>query len=217
MKGEQLARPDSMRADEIALWHTSFTTAAALAVQAGFALIELHAAHGYGLNQWLSPLTNARLDDYGGNNLRRRRLLLEIVRALRQQHPEILLTVRLAGRDFLPGGLTAKDSLEISQSLVEAGADLLDISSGLGGWRRPADRTGEGYLVPEAEHIQRGVSVPVIGVGGLKTAAAIDDALRGGQLALAAVGRAILADPAGWRAENLTTRERPGDRLWANT
>jgi len=209
MKGEQLDPPDPMRADEIALWCAAFTAAATFAVQAGFALIELHAAHGYGLNQWLSPLTNSRLDDYGGDTLKRRRLLLEIVQALRRQHPEILLTVRLAGRDFLPGGLTADDSLEISQSLVAAGVDLLDISSGLGGWRRPTDRQGEGYLVPEAEHIQRNVRVPVIGVGGFKTAVAIDDALRRQRLSLAAVGRAILADPASWRAENLTIHSRP--------
>jgi len=173
-------------------------------VQAGFDLVEFHSAHGYGLNQWLSPITNQRIDSYGTDLHGRMRLLIEIVEAVRIRHPQLLLSVRLPGQDFLPGGLKIGDTVAIAQRLESLGVDILHISSGIGGWRRPAVRIGEGYLVQEAEQIQRAVKIPVIGVGGIQTGTYINQSLNEEKFQLAAVGRAILKDPAGWFNENLS-------------
>lgn len=188
----------AMSAGDIETWKASFRSAFARARQAGFDLVELHAAHGYGLNQWLSPLTNQRTDAYGGSADGRARLLLEILADARREHPELLLAVRMPGQDFLEGGLSQQDAQALAQALEKVGVDLLDVSSGIGGWRRPRDRVGEGYLVGEASAVQSAVRLPVIGVGGIETGAYIDRALSTGSLALAAVGRAILKDPQAW-------------------
>jgi NADPH2 dehydrogenase len=211
VKDRTLERPDSMNLSDIKNWKDWFLKAADRAVKANFDLIELHAAHGYGLNQWLSPITNKRNDQYGGTILDNSRLLLEIVQEIRSKHADLLLSVRLPGQDFLKKGLTITDSILIAQKLQKAGVDIINISSGIGGWKRPEFRSGEGYLVDEAAIIQSHLSIPVIGVGGIKTGAYIDDLLKNKKVSLAAVGRAILKDPATWgkkqlgRYQNVTT------------
>lgn len=194
---------DPMSCADISLWKDAFVAAADRAVVAGFDLVELHAAHGYGLNQWLSPLTNQRDDEYGGDLQGRTRLLLEIVRLIRGRHPQLLLSVRMPGQDFIPGGLSIADAVNIAKSLEAAGVDVLSVSSGLGGWRRPKLRTGEGYLVPDAAQIQAHVQIPVIGVGGIVSGAFIDQALQQKYFSLAAVGRALLKSPGAWAESQL--------------
>ena len=115
----------------------------------------------------------------------------------------MLLAARIPGQDGYPGGLTLAEMQAIAQRLEHRGLDLLDVSSGIGGWRRPRDRPGEGYLVDEAKSIQAVVGIPVIGVGGIQTGCYIDRVVREGSISLAAVGRAILADPAGWGRANV--------------
>lgn len=205
VKGQVMETPEPMGAAEIRLWRKSFVRAARRAVHAGFDLVEFHSAHGYGLNQWLSPLTNHRSDEYGKDLAGRGRLLREVVRAVRANHPNLLLSVRLPGQDFLESGLRISDTIEVARSLAAQGVNIIHVSSGIGGWRRPATRDGggEGYLVEEAAAVQAQVSVPVIGVGGIKSAAYIDGGLRAGTFALAAVGRAILEDPRRWSDANL--------------
>lgn len=203
IKGEQLEIPSPMTEDEIALWQTAFAAAIDRAVAAGFELIELHSAHGYGLNQWLSPITNHRHDNYGRTLAGRSKMLLEIVRATRIAHPNLLISVRMPGQDFLPGGLSPSDMIALAKILVDAGADVLHVSSGIGGWRRPTERMGEGYLVQEAAQIQAHVAAPVIGVGGIETGQFIDQCLQEKKLSLAAVGRGILTDPEGWRSSQM--------------
>ena len=203
VKGEALETPRAMTLDDIELWKNSFIQAADRAVLAGFDLVEFHSAHGYGLNQWLSPLTNQRTDSYGQDLMGRSRLLREIVAAVRKVHPQLLLSVRLPGQDFLEGGLKTKDSIEIAKMLVELGLNILHISSGIGGWRRPTTRIGEGYLVSEATEIQAEITIPVIGVGGIETGNYIDEALREKKFSLAAVGRAILKDPTAFKERQL--------------
>jgi NADPH2 dehydrogenase len=182
----------------------AFLAAARRGVSAGFDLLELHAAHGYGLNQWLSPLTNQRNDDYGGSLFGRARMLIEIIARLRQEFPNTVLSARIPGQDFIEGGLTVEDMIVVTRLLIDAGLDVVSVSSGLGGWRRPRDRSEEGYLVQEAARIQEMSSKPVIGVGGIETGAYIDRAIGNGHLSLAAVGRAILKDPAAWGSQNLS-------------
>lgn len=206
VKDDELEIPRPMMTDDIIIWKTAFRQAADLAVAAGYDLIELHSAHGYGLNQWISPLTNQRSDGYGGSLQGRSRLLLEIVEEIRSAYPHLLLSVRIPGQDFLEGGLQVGDSVKIAQALEARGVDILHVSSGIGGWRRPSTRLGEGYLVMEAAEIQSHVRIPVIGVGGIETAAYIDNGLKQGWFSLATVGRAILKDPGAWYRSQVVSR-----------
>jgi NADPH2 dehydrogenase len=203
VKDMELEIPQEMNQAEIQLWTHSFYAAVNRAVEAGFDLIELHAAHGYGLNQWLSPLTNIRQDEYGGSLANNSKILFEIIDGLRSQHPHVLFSVRMPGQDFISGGLTHEDTQYIALELQKRGVDLLNISSGIGGWRRPAARIGEGYLVDEAIQIQSKLSIPVIGVGGIESGDYIDSVISTNKISLAAVGRAILKDPAVWGEKNL--------------
>lgn len=212
-----LETPEPLPATRIAEYQGWFLAAADRAAAAGFDLVELHAAHGYGLNQWLSPLTNQRRDGYGGDLAGRARMLLEVVAAIRARHPHLALAVRIPGQDLLEGGLTQQDMRWVTRRLVERGVDLIDVSSGMGGWRRPRHRRGQGYLVEEARGLRPASTAPVIGVGGITQGAWIDAALGRGDLDLAAVGRAILDDPAGFRARQMTPpaprTPRPARRL----
>lgn len=203
VKDKELEKPSEMNLNDIQDWKRWFVEAASRAVEANFDLVELHAAHGYGLNQWLSPITNKRTDDYGGSIIKNSRLLLEIIREIRIIHPDLLLSVRMPGQDFIDGGLTLNDSIFIAQLLEEAGVNIINISSGIGGWKRPRTRHGEGYLVEEAALIQAQVKVPVIGVGGIESGEYIDKLLQNKKISLAAVGRAILKDPREWGKNQL--------------
>ncbi len=204
VKDQQLENPVAMSLADIQMWKVSFIEAAGRAERAGFDLVELHSAHGYGLNQWLSPITNQREDEYGQHLLGRLRLMKEIIAEIRRQYPSLLLSIRMPGQDFLPGGLSMDDTIQIAQELERSGVDLLHVSSGIGGWRRPKERSGEGYLVAEAAQIQASVSIPVIGVGGIETGSYIDESLSQKRFALAAVGRAILSAPQSWRERELS-------------
>ena len=204
VKDRELDIPTAMTKSEIKDLQDAFLASAKRGVDAGFDLLELHAAHGYGLNQWLSPLTNQREDEYGGSLLGRTRILIEIVERLRREFPDTILSARIPGQDFIEGGLTVDDMIIVTKLLIDAGLDLISVSSGLGGWRRPRDRTQEGYLVQEAARIREMSSKPVIGVGGIETGSYIDQAICRGHISLAAVGRAILKDPAAWRSQNLS-------------
>lgn len=206
VKNMILENPSQMGPDEIGMWKKSFLLAAGRALAAGFDLIELHAAHGYGLNQWISPITNQRDDKYGKTTEGRMLLLLEIIELIQTSFPKLLISVRMPGQDFLESGLTQNDTTKIAKILEFAGVNILNISSGIGGWRRPSTRVGEGYLVEEAARIQSNVSIPVIGVGGITTGEYIDIGLKNNYFSLAAVGRAILADPDAWYKKEMSTR-----------
>lgn len=198
VKDRQLEIPEAMTWADLEAWRRAFILAADRAVKAGFDLVEFHSAHGYGLNQWLSPLTNQRTDAYGVNLAGRMRLLLEIVTAVRARHPQLLISVRMPGQDFIEGGLRVEDSIQVAQALEAVGVNLIHVSSGIGGWRRPKERVGEGYLVAEATRIQAAVKIPVIGVGGIESGRYIDESLQLNRFSLAAVGRAILRNPKQW-------------------
>jgi len=197
VKDRELETPEEFelaRVPELATW---WKNAAGRASRAGFDVIELHAAHGYGLNQWISPLTNQRRDRYAGAAL-----LFEILSEIRSM-TDRLLAVRLPAHDHFPGGLGLDETSAIARELERRGLDLLDVSSGVGGWRRPEGRNGEGYLVADAHALKSRVSIPVIGVGGIETGVYIDRALSQNQLDFAAVGRALLKDPEKWRKDQM--------------
>lgn len=191
VKGNTLEVPELAKLADIRLLKESFLKAAQRAFKAGFDIVEIHSAHGYGLNQWLSPITNQRVDEYGGTTENRFRLLLEIINLIKKEVPLLTLSVRIPGMDHLEGGLTIKESIKLAKQLERAGVQIINVSSGIGGWRRPKSRIGEGYLVEDASVIQKEVGLPVIGVGGIQTAEYINMSLNKNQFSLAAVGRAI--------------------------
>jgi NADPH2 dehydrogenase len=195
VRGESLEVGEAADHIKINKLKLGFVKAAGRAVAAGFDIVEIHAAHGYGLNQWLSPLTNLREDEYGGSWKNRGRLLFEIVKEIKSSSPNLALSVRLPGQDHMEGGITQSDSLKTCQELEKLGVSIINISSGIGGWRRPRHITGEGYLVPDARFIQQGINLPVIGVGGIKTKEYINTQLLEKSFSLAAIGRGILENP----------------------
>ncbi len=203
VKGWSPEVPNEIPQDEIENYLQWYVDAALRAWAAGFDIIELHAAHGYGLNQWLSPVTNQRQDRFGGALENRSRVLIDVVKAIKFQLPELLISVRIPAQDYVQGGLTIEDMQWVSKMLEEAGVDLINVSSGIGGWRRPEGKSGEGYLVNDAAQIKSATSVPVIGVGGIESGETIDQMLDEKKLDFAAVGRAILKDPIAWKKSQL--------------
>ncbi len=203
-----LPKPQTMTVEDIKMWRASFVTAALRVEQAGFDFVELHCAHGYGLNQILSPITNKRDDQYGGSLVNRTRLIVEIIESIKES-TQLGVMVRIPGQDLYAEGLSQSDMVSVTNMLVKTGVDIIDVSSGIGGWNRPKNRRGEGYLVKEAAHLKaQGVKVPIIGVGGIETAEYIEQALAHEWLDLAAVGRAILSDPVKFR-QKIMQEETP--------
>jgi len=195
VKGEALETPTPATLKEITKLKSDFINAAKISEKAGFDVIEIHAAHGYGINQWLSPITNQRTDRYGGSLYNRGRILFEIITEIRALFPELIISVRIPGQDHFEDGASSCDSILTCKKLVDLGVDIINVSSGIGGWRRPRHRRGEGYLVEDARKIQKHIAAPVIGVGGIKTKKYIEENLNKGSFSFAAIGRAILDNP----------------------
>ena len=169
--------------------------AARRAREAGFDAVEVHGAHGYLLNQFTSPLTNRRTDEYGDSFEGRIRFPLEVVREVRKAvGSDLLVLYRLGASDGEGRGVTMGEMQTFAQHLVRAGVSIIDVSGGLIG-DAPEGMTGQGYFLPLAEKIKERVDAPVIGVGGITDPAFADQAIRLGRVDLVAVGRALLADP----------------------
>lgn len=192
-RGAEVPRPFSRKEIEAVI--KSFTEAARRAAEVDFDAVEVHGAHGFLLNQFLSPLTNQRDDEYGGALENRVRLPVEIITSIREKlGHNFPLLYRLGAEDGLPGGLTIKEGAEAAKALVESGVDLIDISGGFMG-SRPEGMEGPGFYVPQAAAVKEATGVPVIGVGGITTAEEADSIIRSGKVDLVAVGRAMLTDP----------------------
>ena len=129
--------PQAMTSDQIELWVQWFVHAANIAALAGFNIVELHAAHGYGLNQWLSPVTNQREDEFGGDITNRAKLLFRIVTKIKTQFPELLLAVRLPAQDHYTGGLSASEMIWVVNQLEILGVDFAAVGRAI--LKKPAD------------------------------------------------------------------------------
>lgn len=187
--------PRELKKHEIEEMIEAFSLAANRAVEAGFDAVEVHGAHGFLLNQFLSPLSNKRNDEYGGPLENRMHFHLQIIARIKEKIGESFpLLYRLGADDMHPEGLTLKESKFFAQNLEKRGVHTIDVSGGMLG-SRPARLTGPGYYVPLAEAIKSVVNVPVIGVGGIKTPEFADEVIRKNRADLVAVGRAMLADP----------------------
>lgn len=184
--------PHELTREEIGDVIKAFQAAARRTKEAGFDGVEIHSAHGYLLNQFFSPLTNKRTDEYGGDIHHRIQIHLQVIEALRsvvgEDYPILL---RLGASDFAEGGTTIEDSVIAAKAFEKAGVDVLDISGGFSGYSVPG-LTGQGYFAPLTEAIKQVVSIPVILTGGITEAQAAEKLLAEGKADLIGVGRALL-------------------------
>ncbi len=187
--------PSALVEKEIETVIDSFVKAASRAFKAGFDGVEIHGAHGFLLNQFLSPLTNKRRDSYGGTLENRMKFPLRVVREVRKLTGSKLLLYRLGADDLMPKGFTIDEAKKLSIKLVEEGVDIIDVSGGLAGSRPPELQGKQGYFVPLAEKIKKVTEAPVIGVGGIKDPYYADKIVREERVDLVAVGRAMLQNP----------------------
>ena len=187
--------PREMTGDDIAIVRRHFAEATTRALTAGFAWLEIHAAHGYLLHSFLSPLSNHRRDEYGGSFENRVRLLIDVARDARQIWPDSMpVTVRLSCSDWVDGGWTLDDSVELSRRLKAEGVDLIDCSSG-GNVPRAEIPVAPGYQVPFAEAIRAQAGIATAAVGMITQAKQADDIIREGRADLALLARKLLRDP----------------------
>lgn len=187
--------PRELTAAEIKAVQNAFAAAARRALAAGFEWLELHAAHGYLIHSFYSPLSNLRSDEYGGSFENRIRFLLETVRSVRQVWAERLpLTVRISGTDWLEGGWTLPDSVELARRLKAEGVDLIDCSSG-GSAPHARPPVGPGYQMPIAEAVRQGAGIATAAVGLITAPAQADEIIRNGRADLVLLGREMLRDP----------------------
>jgi 2,4-dienoyl-CoA reductase-like NADH-dependent reductase (Old Yellow Enzyme family) len=188
---------EAMDRDQIRAVIEAFTAAAVRAKEAGFDGAELHSAHGYLLNQFYSPLTNHRDDEYSAKSMAdRTRLHCEIIRTVREAVGEyFIIAIRFGACDYAEGGSRIEDIPEAVRAFEAAGADLIDISGGTTGFMRPG-HTEPGYLKDLSIAAKSAVSVPVILTGGVAAASEMEALLQEGAADLIGVGRALLKDPA---------------------
>jgi 2,4-dienoyl-CoA reductase-like NADH-dependent reductase (Old Yellow Enzyme family) len=186
--------PRALATTEIPAIVAGFRAAALRALAAGFDLVEIHAAHGYLLHQFYSPLINTRTDEYGGSYDNRVRLCLEVVDAVRSVWPERLpVLMRISATDWKEGGWDLEQSIELARRLHSHGVDLVDCSSG-GAVHDQKIALGPGYQVPFAEAIRRDAGVPTGAVGLITTADQADTIIRNGQADVVLIARQLLRD-----------------------
>ncbi|MBV7276543.1 NADH:flavin oxidoreductase [Clostridium sp. PL3] len=172
----------------------SFKKAALRVKKAGFDGVEIHSAHGYLLNQFFSPLTNKRTDEYGGDVNSRIKIHLEIIKAVREAvGNEMPIFIRLGASDYMEGGITIEDSKIAAHEFEKAGVDVIDISGGFCRFTLE-DNTLPGYFAPLSEGIKEVVSIPVILTGGITEVKDAERLLLEGKADLIGVGRAIYKD-----------------------
>ncbi|HEY0433239.1 MAG TPA: oxidoreductase, partial [Chitinophagaceae bacterium] len=187
--------PAAMTTEQIAQAVDDFKAAAVRALQAGFQLLEIHAAHGYLINEFLSPLSNHRMDQYGGDFDNRVRFLFEIVDAVRSVVPaEVPLFVRISCSEWVDGGWAMEDSIRLVESLKTKGVDLIDCSSG-GNSASQRISVGPMYQVPFAEKIKQETGIMTGAVGLITTAEQSESILQAGQADLVILARQFLRDP----------------------
>lgn len=172
-----------------------FLSAARMAVACDFDILELHCAHGYLLSAFISPLTNRRTDRYGGSLANRCRYPLEVFRAIREIWPQHKpMSVRISAHDWAPGGNTGDDAVEIARLFKDAGADLIDVSSGQT-TRQARPIYGRMYQTPFADRIRNEVGMATMAVGAIFEPDHVNSIIAAGRADLCAIARPHLADP----------------------
>jgi 2,4-dienoyl-CoA reductase-like NADH-dependent reductase (Old Yellow Enzyme family) len=205
--------PAELSIADIATLVRDFGEGAARARKCGFDAVQLHAAHGYLINQFLSPNTNRRTDAYGGTVENRSRFLLEVYRSVRSAvGKDFPVLVKLNGSDNVAGGLELDDALFAARALDEEGVDAIEVSGGTpaSGDRTPVRqgierREQEAYNLPLAARIKERVSCPVMAVGGFRTYEIVEGVIRRGEVDYVALSRPLIREP------QLTIRWQGGD------
>ena len=194
--GDDLPKvPREMSAADITQIQNHFVAATKRSLAAGVEWLELHAAHGYLLHEFLSPLTNQRTDNYGGSFENRSRFLLETTRAVRAVWPDKFpLTVRLSVIDWMPGGWEIEDSIALAKRLKAEGVDLIDCSSG-GTMPHAKITVGAGYQVPFAERLRREANIATAAVGQITEPTHADEIIRNGRADIVLLAREFLREP----------------------
>ncbi len=201
--------PHELSAKEIKEAQESFRDGARRALAAGFEWLELHAAHGYLIHSFYSPLSNKRSDEYGGSFENRIRFLLETIRTVRTVWPDRLpLTVRISGTDWVEGGWIIEDSVELARSLKLEGIDLIDCSSS-GAVSDARIPVGAGYQVPISEAVRRDADIMTAAVGMITAPEQADEIIRNGRADLVLLGREMLRDPY-WALHAAKILKQPG-------
>jgi 2,4-dienoyl-CoA reductase-like NADH-dependent reductase (Old Yellow Enzyme family) len=206
--GDLFAVPRPLAHDEILALVQRFATSAAVAQRAGFAGVQLHAAHGYLISQFLSPLSNTRDDAWGGDAERRMRFLLEIVRAIRAAvGARFPIGVKLNSADFQRGGMTNEDAALVVGALAREGVDLIEVSGGsyeapamigrgeLDKNMRASSAAREAYFLEAAQLFRASTTVPLMLTGGMRTAAGMCDAVAGGAVDVVGLARPLAYEP----------------------
>ncbi|MEO8396038.1 MAG: NADH:flavin oxidoreductase/NADH oxidase [Chloroflexota bacterium] len=190
-------QPTEMTLDDIRDVQWAFRDAAVRAYDAGFEWVELHAAHGYLIHEFLSPLSNQRTDDYGGSFDNRIRFIIETVQAMKVVWPEDKpFTVRLSCTDWVEGGWSLDDSIELSKRLKSEGVDLIDCSSGGNSTQQKIPNGGyPGYQVPFAEAVKHGADMLTSAVGLISAPSHADEIIRNNRADLVVLAREFLRDP----------------------
>ena len=192
--------PHALEDEEILQLIERFAEAAKRAERAGFDFLELHAAHGYLIFQFLSPLSNQRTDRWGGSLENRMRLVVEIAKAVRKATPKLMLGARLSVKDWVDGGFEVEEAIEVAKALKDLGVAYLCCSSG---GNSPLQQlpTGPGYQVHLAEAVRKGAGIPTRAVGLIDDPKQAEAIVAEGRADMVALARAFLADPRwGWRA-----------------
>lgn len=205
--------PKALTKKEIQDLVTAFASSAKRAVTAGFDLVEIHAAHGYLIHQFLSPISNQREDEYGGSFENRTRFIIEIARAVRSAIPNGMpLFVRISASDWLEDGWTIDESVELCSLLKDVGVDLIDVSSGGTSSGAPVP-VGPGYQVPFATRIRNESKIPTCAVGLITESKQADEIVKNGEADAVMMAREFLRNPR-WPLQ--AAKELNADVKWPN-
>jgi anthraniloyl-CoA monooxygenase len=204
--------PRAATRDDLEQVKAKHVAAVRRAIRAGFDWLELHCAHGYFLSSFISPLTNARNDEYGGSLENRCRYPLEVFKAMRELWPkEKPMSVRISATDWVPGGNTPEDSAVVARLFCAAGADVVDCSSGQVS-RDEKPVYGRMFQVPLSDRIRNEVGIPTIAVGNIFEGDHVNTIIAAGRADLCAIARPHLADPA-WTLHE-AARQNFGEISW---
>ncbi len=202
--GGAFAKPRALEEKEIPQVVARVARTAELAAKAGFAGVQIHGAHGYLVSQFLSPKTNLREDSWGGTPAKRRRFLLEVVRAVRGAiGPGRSLGLKLNSADFQRGGFSEEESMEVVAALSDEKVDLLEISGGTyerspwqdGRGQRESTKKREAYFLDYAEKVRKVARMPLMLTGGLRSGIAMEDAVASGAVDVVGLARPLAVEP----------------------
>jgi 2,4-dienoyl-CoA reductase-like NADH-dependent reductase (Old Yellow Enzyme family) len=191
-----------MTKEEIKATIDRFIQSSRRAKEAGFDGVQVHVAHGYLLSSFISPYTNRRQDEWGGTLANRSRIVVEIIQGIKgllgKDYP---LIVKMNSTDFLPEGLTLEESIEIAKILEKEGLDAIEASGGMAEagkgsyWKGPFSEEEEGYFVDNASKIKRALSIPVFGLGGIRSFSVMEKIIEQGKADLISMSRPLIRDP----------------------